>query len=738
MRKREADIRVEENEMPRMVVRYLGERTLSKFVDIFGSGFRVRWELGKGNKIFTKNGWQLLVDGIYIIQYKDGSFETLSEDEFNECLGQYTVWTFNEYGKAVTALNDNGLHVFGSGHLTASEKEEFVEIMNSIPKVATSDFVNTNHAETITGPAAWLDTKSEKLQQLYLGKEEEKKVHNDRYYVSFFGNDQEGYKIMNGKTGKLVGTVYCEETAKRIVASLNHKSDDVEVKVIEKEEERSSYTFSVTESFWRSLHDYGKILFLNEKLLEGVSTHIPVGVQLLLLRPEKEVYLMATKLEDIRIKVVAKLHPGVHEYVITATTLNANDPVFENEHEEESIVETINKSPDNVRIDSNNLTMSLDGGLTLRGGQIKTDTILASALPTQPEKSLAADSLNLGTLVIPEMLWDGMGSNGQTTFINEALYGPKPQKQGLYLLFKSANKEIYNISDYMTGTKTLVTVTVLPDTKQRKIEFKDIANAFVFEDEVKRLVSDGGNGLPHLKSVVVSSEFFKGLNNSGLVKFISEVAFGVQNMSGLYVDKIFGDDKKESYKVTFYQDVAGFYEMKVSKDEVVNEYTLEFFDVASKGYFVNEINEGRDVAAGNSMITRLANAESKITLTSPTIVNRVCKEEYASTVKQTTDSIDLRVEKRPTISHMFTDQLTAESPQMNCLASLMHEIVHKLIKLGYGRTKEDFDFLEVPDWKANDMTFKLKNKSNSFMVKSRMSATLKEVIYHLNYYEVKA
>ncbi|MFL2450414.1 hypothetical protein, partial [Bacillus thuringiensis] len=141
------------------------------------------------------------------------------------------------------------------------------------------------------------------------------------------------------------------------------------------------------------------------------------------------VYLMATKLEDIRIKVVAKRNPSAHEYIITATTLNADDPVFENEHEEESIVETINKSPDNIRIDSKNLSMSLDGGLTIRGGQIKTDGILVSALPTQPEKYLSADSLNLGTLVIPEILWDGMGSNGQTTFINEALYGSKPQKQ---------------------------------------------------------------------------------------------------------------------------------------------------------------------------------------------------------------------------------------------------------------------------------------------------------------------
>lgn len=353
MRKPEADIEIEENEMPKVVIRYLGYKTFTKLVEYFKESLRLKFE-GNNQYIQMEDGWELLVDGMYIVQYQDGVMESFTESEFREAYCEHSTWQFDEFGAARSVANKDGLRVFGAV-ITMRDKKELEETLSAVP----NNIVATNRAEEVTGPAAWLNTTADKLRYLYLGKEEEVKVDKEKYMVSQYGNEINGYNILRKSDSSIVATVYSLSLANQMVMGLNDKSDR-EMAATEKvkvEKEKITKELKVNESFWRGLSDVGRIHFLNEKLVEGTNMDRLIGVQLLLGKPDKEVYLMSDKIEGLHGKVVVTHLPKTNEYEIKMAELDANDNIFDGEEKEQSIIEAINQSESTITIHADQIDM---------------------------------------------------------------------------------------------------------------------------------------------------------------------------------------------------------------------------------------------------------------------------------------------------------------------------------------------------------------------------------------------
>lgn len=204
-REPEAAIEIEENEMPKVVVRYMGRNTLRNFFKFFGTN---NWQYKEeGNKVWLRTplGWEPLVDGIYIVLYGDGVFGTLSEDEFAESYGQYSRWVFDDEGLAKSVISKRGIHVFG-GSFTAEEQKEFEEAMKKVSPVAV----------TVVKEPKVDDTKSHLTYALAEG-----------------GDEIYGYELVNNKTGRVVAKFYDEALAKRIEMNLNRedKASDIISKI---------------------------------------------------------------------------------------------------------------------------------------------------------------------------------------------------------------------------------------------------------------------------------------------------------------------------------------------------------------------------------------------------------------------------------------------------------------------------------------------------------------------------
>lgn len=199
-REPEAPIEIEENEMPKVVVRYMGMNTLRNFFKFFGtahSQFKI-----EGDKAWlaTPLGWEPLVDGIYIVLYDDGVFGTLHEGEFAEAYGQHSRWVFDDEGLAKSVISKRGIHVFG-GSLTVAEQKEFAEAMKDVSPVAV----------VTTEPK--VDTTKSHLA----------------YALAEGGDEIYGYKLVNNKTGRVVAEFYDEALAKRIETKLNFEDKTADV-----------------------------------------------------------------------------------------------------------------------------------------------------------------------------------------------------------------------------------------------------------------------------------------------------------------------------------------------------------------------------------------------------------------------------------------------------------------------------------------------------------------------------
>jgi hypothetical protein len=199
-REPEAPIEIEENEMPKVVVRYMGRNTLRNFFKFFGTN---NWQYKEeGNKVWLRTplGWEPLVDGIYIVLYGDGVFGTLSEDEFAESYGQYSRWVFDDEGLAKSVISKQGIHIFG-GLFTVAEQKEFEEAIKNVSPVAVAT------------------TES---------KREVKSTHL-AYTLAEGGNEVEGYELINNKTGRVAAKFYDETLAKRVEINLNREDKTADV-----------------------------------------------------------------------------------------------------------------------------------------------------------------------------------------------------------------------------------------------------------------------------------------------------------------------------------------------------------------------------------------------------------------------------------------------------------------------------------------------------------------------------
>jgi hypothetical protein len=226
------------------------------------------------------------------------------------------------------------------------------------------------------------------------------------------------------------------------------------------------------------------------------------------------------------------------------------------------------------------------------------------------------------------------------------------------------------------------------------------------------------------------------------VKFISEVVFGVGNMSNLYVNKIFGNGEKESYRIMFYQDTTRFHEMIVSMHEEINECHIEFLDVTNVGYFGSEITEGRGIAEGKGIIKRFGHAESKITPTANSIVTKVCNQDNNSLIKQTSDHVSLKIEgpgaslkvegnngfvfnstenSRNDVTRKSTWNMLTYfiKPGANCfktLELLKQEITSVLMELKYATSVHGFTFIKEPKEFSSYMHFEVEVNQYKFYV----------------------
>lgn len=199
-REPEAPIEIEENEMPKVVVRYMGRNTLRNFFKFFGTNNWQYKEEGDKVSLRTPLGWEPLVDGIYIVLYGDGVFGTLSEDEFVESYGQYSRWVFDDEGLAKSVISKRGIHVFG-GSFTVEEQKEFEEAMKNVSPVAVAT----------TEPK--VDATKSHLA----------------YALAEGGDEIYGYKLVNNKTGRVVAEFYDEALAKRIETKLNFEDKTADV-----------------------------------------------------------------------------------------------------------------------------------------------------------------------------------------------------------------------------------------------------------------------------------------------------------------------------------------------------------------------------------------------------------------------------------------------------------------------------------------------------------------------------
>lgn len=192
-REPEAPIEIEENEMPKVVVRYMGRNTLRNFFKFFGTN---NWQYKEeGNKVWLRTplGWEPLVDGVYIVLYEDGVFGTLHEDEFKEAYEQHSMWLFDNEGLAKLVINKRGIHFFGAS-LTVEEQKKFVEEMKKVSPVA----VTVVKEPKVDGAKSHL-----------------------AYALAEGGNEIDGYALINNKTGKVAAKFYDEALAKRIETKLN-------------------------------------------------------------------------------------------------------------------------------------------------------------------------------------------------------------------------------------------------------------------------------------------------------------------------------------------------------------------------------------------------------------------------------------------------------------------------------------------------------------------------------------
>lgn len=193
-REPEAEIEIEENEMPKVVVRFMGRNTLRNFVKFFGTtNWQYKEEGGKA-WLRTPLGWEPLVDGMFIVQYRDDIFGTFTEDDFAEAYGQHSMWMFDEEGLAKAVINKQGFYIFG-GSITTKEQKEFEEAMK------------------VAAPIAVATTEPQK---------EVKSTHLT-YSVTEGGDEIEGYELFNNKTGYVEAKFYDEALAKRVAMNLNRE-----------------------------------------------------------------------------------------------------------------------------------------------------------------------------------------------------------------------------------------------------------------------------------------------------------------------------------------------------------------------------------------------------------------------------------------------------------------------------------------------------------------------------------